>query len=100
MRGNRDLIQNGVNGILVPVNDIETTEKAIDRLSRDEQLRQKKGREGRRIIEDFRWRTWPKFADALVGVLIYLFAIKLSEDIKSLLVNIAAKGFQDVTMHT
>ncbi|MDN5301087.1 MAG: hypothetical protein PWQ60_601 [Thermoanaerobacteraceae bacterium] len=53
MRGNRDLIQNGVNGILVPVNDIETTEKAIDRLSRDEQLRQKKGREGRRIIEDF-----------------------------------------------
>ncbi|RKL61363.1 glycosyltransferase [Thermoanaerobacteraceae bacterium SP2] len=53
VRGNRDLIQNGVNGILVPVNDIETTEKAIDRLSRDEQLRQKKGREGRRIIEDF-----------------------------------------------
>jgi hypothetical protein len=45
-------------------------------------------------------KTWPKFADALVGVLIYLFAIKLLEDIKSLLVNIAAKGFQDVTMHT
>jgi hypothetical protein len=42
-------------------------------------------------------KTWPKFAVALVGVLIYLFAIRLSEDIKGLLVNIAVRGFQDVT---
>jgi glycosyltransferase involved in cell wall biosynthesis len=53
VRGNRDLIQDGVNGILVPVNDVEATAKAIEKLSHDEQLRQKMGREGRRIIEDF-----------------------------------------------
>jgi hypothetical protein len=35
-------------------------------------------------------KTWPKLAVALVGVLIYSFAIRLSEDIKGLLVNIAA----------
>lgn len=42
-------------------------------------------------------KTWPKIIVALVGVLIYLFAIRLSEDIKGLLVNIAVRGFQDVT---
>ncbi|HHW02484.1 MAG TPA: hypothetical protein GXX35_06705 [Thermoanaerobacterales bacterium] len=35
------------------VNDIEATAKAIDRLSGDERLRERMGREGRRIIEDF-----------------------------------------------
>jgi glycosyltransferase involved in cell wall biosynthesis len=53
VRGNRDLIQNGVNGILVPVNDVDATTKAIVRLSYDGELRRKIGLEGRRIIEDF-----------------------------------------------
>lgn len=53
VKGNRDLIQDGLNGILVSVNDIEATAKAIDRLSGDERLRERMGREGRRIIEDF-----------------------------------------------
>ncbi|MCG0276569.1 MAG: glycosyltransferase family 4 protein [Thermosediminibacteraceae bacterium] len=53
VRGNRDLVQNGVNGILVPVNDVEATAKAIESLSCEEKLRQRMGKEGRRIIEDF-----------------------------------------------
>ncbi|MCG0274831.1 MAG: glycosyltransferase family 4 protein [Thermosediminibacteraceae bacterium] len=53
VRGNRDLVRDGVNGILVPVNDVEATVRAIESLSLDEKLRQKMGREGMRIIQDF-----------------------------------------------
>lgn len=35
-------------------------------------------------------KAWPKLAVALIGILLYLFAIRLSEDLKGLLVNIAA----------
>ncbi|WP_422445588.1 glycosyltransferase [Thermoanaerobacterium sp. DL9XJH110] len=53
VRGNRDLIQDGVNGILVPVNDVDGTARAIVRLSHDGELRRKMGQEGMRIIKDF-----------------------------------------------
>lgn len=35
-------------------------------------------------------KAWPKLAVALFGALLYIFAIRLSEDLKGLLVNIAA----------
>jgi glycosyltransferase involved in cell wall biosynthesis len=71
VRGNRDLIQDGVNGILVLMNDIEATAKAIERLSYDEQLRQKMGREGRRIIEDFSLENVLKEMDEIYKSYLY-----------------------------
>lgn len=35
VRGSRDLVQDGVNGFLVPVGDIKATAKAIEKLSGD-----------------------------------------------------------------
>lgn len=35
-------------------------------------------------------KAWPKLTVAIIGILLYLFAIRLSEDVKGLLVNIAA----------
>lgn len=53
VRGSRDLVQDGVNGFLVPVGDIKATAKAIEKLSGDGALRKKMGLESRRLIEDF-----------------------------------------------
>ncbi|SHF32130.1 Glycosyltransferase involved in cell wall bisynthesis [Thermoanaerobacter uzonensis DSM 18761] len=53
VRGNRDLVRDGVNGYLVPVNDIEATAKAITKLAENTTLRTKMGEEGRRIIQDY-----------------------------------------------
>ncbi len=53
MRGNRDLVVDGVNGYLVPVNDIEATAKAITKLAKNKMLMTKMGEEGRKIIQDY-----------------------------------------------
>ncbi len=53
VRGNRDLIKNGVNGLLVPLNDVEATKNAIFTLVNDEQLRINMGLEGKRMIKDY-----------------------------------------------
>jgi glycosyltransferase involved in cell wall biosynthesis len=53
VRGNRDLVVNGVNGYLVPLNDVEATAKAITRLAENTTLRTKMGEEGRKIIQDY-----------------------------------------------
>ncbi|KYO66927.1 glycosyltransferase family 4 protein [Thermovenabulum gondwanense] len=53
VRGNRDLVKNGINGFLVPVNDVNSTAEAINKLISDENLRKKMGVEGRKIIQDY-----------------------------------------------
>ncbi|WP_424907864.1 glycosyltransferase [Thermovenabulum sp.] len=52
VRGYRDLVIDGVNGYLVPVNDIEATVKAIIKLTENKNLRVKMGGEGRKIIQE------------------------------------------------
>lgn len=53
IRGNRDLVRDGINGYLVPVNDVEATAKAITKLAENTTLRTKMGEEGRKIIQDY-----------------------------------------------
>lgn len=53
IRGNRDLVKNGVNGYLVPINDVSATVEAIKKLVQDKELRTKMGNEGRKIIKDY-----------------------------------------------
>lgn len=53
VRGNRDLVVDGVNGYLVPVNDVEATAKAIAKLASNKILRTKMGEEGKKIIRDY-----------------------------------------------
>jgi len=53
VRGNRDLVQNNINGLLVPINDINKTVGAIEKLAYDRDLRYKMGQEGRKIIDEY-----------------------------------------------
>ncbi|MGH2330696.1 glycosyltransferase family 4 protein [Thermoanaerobacter mathranii] len=53
VRGNRDLVRDGVNGYLVPVNGIEATAKAITKLAENTTLRNRMGEEGKKIIQDY-----------------------------------------------
>ncbi|MGB9809554.1 MAG: glycosyltransferase, partial [Caldanaerobacter sp.] len=53
VRGNRDLVRYGVNGYLVPINDIDATAKAITKLAENKNLRLRMGEEGRKIIQDY-----------------------------------------------
>nr|WP_041589196.1 glycosyltransferase [Thermoanaerobacter wiegelii] len=53
VRGNRDLVRDGINGYLVPVNDIEAIAKAITKLAENKILRTKIGEEGKRIIQNY-----------------------------------------------
>ncbi len=49
--GPRSLIENGVNGILTPVGDIQAMTDAMDRLLSDEELRKNIGRNAAKILE-------------------------------------------------
>jgi glycosyltransferase involved in cell wall biosynthesis len=54
--GTRELIDDGVTGLLVPVNDVEATAAAISRLASDPLLRRQMGAEGRRrALEGHSW---------------------------------------------
>ena len=53
VRGNRDLVKDGVNGYLVPLGDVNTTVDALQNLIESEGLRKKMGDEGRRIIQNY-----------------------------------------------
>lgn len=50
-RGIPSVVQDGVNGFLVPVEDATTVTERLGRLIADPELRQRMGREGRRIFE-------------------------------------------------
>jgi glycosyltransferase involved in cell wall biosynthesis len=67
VRGNRDLIQDGVNGILVPIGDVDATAVAIKVLIDNEKLRYKMGNEGRKIIEDYSIENVIREMDEIYG---------------------------------
>lgn len=50
--GCRDIVQDGVNGLLVPPGDDDALIRAIERLCADDELRQRMGARGRMIAED------------------------------------------------
>jgi len=50
--GCREIVRHNVNGLLVPLRDIEALAGAIGLLINDSQLRRKMGAEGRRIVEE------------------------------------------------
>ena len=47
-----ELVQDGVNGILIPPGDVQSLCEAIERLAKDSALREKLGQAGRRTIEE------------------------------------------------
>ena len=53
--GNPEVMQNEVNGLLVPYNDEEAWFKAITKLLDDEDLREKFIRNGEKTLEKFKW---------------------------------------------
>lgn len=53
VRGNRDLVKNGVNGFLVPVGDINATEEALKLMIKDEKLRKVMGVNGQTLIKNY-----------------------------------------------
>ncbi|MGJ7045214.1 glycosyltransferase family 4 protein [Thermoanaerobacterium thermosulfurigenes] len=53
VRGNRDLVRDGVNGYLVPLDDVNATVDVLQDLIESEDLRKKMGDDGRKIIQDY-----------------------------------------------
>ena len=64
--GNREVVKNEVNGLLVPYNDQAAWAGAISRLLADEALQQKFIANGRQTLENFRW---DKLVDETVEVI-------------------------------
>ena len=58
--GCRDIVRNGVNGILVPAEDVQALADAIDRLANDSDLRRRFGQASRELVER-------EFSSARVG---------------------------------
>lgn len=53
IRGNRDLVEDGINGFLVPPHDVEALAEALEKLIASSELREKMGRESRRKVEAY-----------------------------------------------
>lgn len=53
VRGNRDLVEDGVNGLLVRVGDVQGLAEALLRLARDPELRRRMGAAGRDKVTDY-----------------------------------------------
>ena len=60
------LIKNGVNGLVVPPNDVEELANALNDLLENKELRRKYGSEGRQIVE--KHYSWEKIAKNLTEV--------------------------------
>lgn len=54
--GNQEIVHPGVNGFLVPVGDTEALARALTALVRDPSLRERMGRESRRLVQSYDWR--------------------------------------------
>lgn len=52
IRGNNDLVKDGVNGLLVDINDVEATAQSIEILYENKKLRHKMGQNGFEIIKE------------------------------------------------
>jgi glycosyltransferase involved in cell wall biosynthesis len=60
--GNRDLIEDGINGILVPKGDIDGFRKALLRMFSDESAYARLSRSSREMADDYSWdRVIAKF---------------------------------------
>ncbi len=56
--GFKEIVQDGMNGIIVPVGDVEKTAVAIEKLINDKNLRRELGKKGReQVIEIFNWKN-------------------------------------------
>ena len=53
VRGNRDLVEDGVNGFLVPLGDVGALVEALGRLIGSKELRERMGEESRRKVEAY-----------------------------------------------
>ena len=53
VRGNRDLVEDGVNGFLVPLGDVGALVEALGRLIGSKGLRERMGEESRRKVEAY-----------------------------------------------
>ena len=49
--GCREIVQHGINGLLVPIKDAKALAEAIEKLLKDNTLREEMGRKGREIVE-------------------------------------------------
>ena len=72
MPGCRDIVQHGVNGLLVPPHDVEKLSDALERLILDRELRGRMGAAGRALVErqfalprvlDQFWQVYSKLHD-------------------------------------
>ncbi|MFH1345701.1 MAG: glycosyltransferase family 4 protein [Pseudomonadota bacterium] len=66
--GPRDLIEHGVNGLLVPAEEVDTLAGALRQLALDQPLRQRLAREATRVSETFAedrvYRLWTEVLDS------------------------------------
>jgi len=53
VRGNRDLVKNGENGYLLPLDDVEQTAIAIERLIDSEDLRRSMGEKSKELVKQY-----------------------------------------------
>jgi len=53
VRGNRDLVKSGENGYLVPLDDVEQTAIAIERLINSENLRRSMGEKSKELVKQY-----------------------------------------------
>jgi glycosyltransferase involved in cell wall biosynthesis len=53
VRGNRDLVEDGMNGFLVPLGDVAALSEALGRLIESRELREKMGEESRKKAEAY-----------------------------------------------
>jgi len=53
VRGNRDLVKSGENGYLVPLDDVEQTAIAIERLIDSEDLRRSMGEKSKELVKQY-----------------------------------------------
>jgi len=53
VRGNRDLVKNGENGYLVPLDDVEQTAIVIKRLIDSEDLRRSMGEKSKELVKQY-----------------------------------------------
>jgi glycosyltransferase involved in cell wall biosynthesis len=53
VRGNRDLVEDGVNGFLVPLGDVGALAEALGQLIGSRELREKMGEESRKKAEAY-----------------------------------------------
>lgn len=73
IRGNRDLVEDGVNGFLVPLGDVEALTQALEKLIDSPELREKIGRESKKKVEDYSldrvlWEMEEVYRKVLSGV--------------------------------